>query len=442
MGNTIGINARMRNANSFMLRGDYDRAIAAFQSVAKDQRKLDDDQGRAFTYLMLGNLYRKKRNYEKAMSYHYKSLVLSDKLDNHDGINEVKKAIDYVFHYYQPKDQSKVDNVRVKLLRAISRIENAETSNGNETKSDSSCSDPNDSYLSQNFEEVYMRNFYSTSSSSRKDVESSSSADSVACIGEVIKNPEVALVNEESDVTNRASNQMTQIPTKESLQPNPIYKGEEPSKVHATVQDEESQKSYITCSSRSNSHESMALMWSFDLHTVLDTMTDMHDNPNFQIEAFKVLKERALYDIDAFVSSGATLNIIDAIDEHIYNKDVVTNAFSAVESASYYSDEVKDTFFNYDGLEMIKNTIEMYNKNEDVLKAMCTFLVNACDSENRSDMVAEKGLLFDLVKLASSTKLSTPIKETVLLALSVISKHSPLALQKLDLMTAEQSFNA
>ena len=420
MGNTIGINARMRNANSFMLRGDYDRAIAAFKSVAKDQRKLDDDQGRAFTYLMLGNLYRKKRNYEKAMSYHYKSLVLSDKLDNHEGINEVKKVIDYVFHYYQPKDQSKVDNVRVKLLRAISRIENAEISNGNETKSDSSCSDPNDSYLSQNFEEVYMRNFYS--------IESSSSADSVVCIGEVIKNPEVALVNEESDVTNRASNQMTQIPTKESLQPNPIYKGE----------DEESQKSYITCSSRSNSHESMALMWSFDLHTVLDTMTDMHDNPNFQIEACKVLKERALHDIDAFISSGATLNIIDAIDEHIYNKDVVTNAFSAVESASYYSDEVKDTFFNYDGLEMIKNTIEMYNKNEDVLKAMCTFLVNACDSENRSDMVAEKGLLFDLVKLASSTKLSTPIKETVLLALSVISKHSPLALQ----MTAEQSFNA
>ena len=186
---------------------------------------------------------------------------------------------------------------------------------------------------------------------------------------------------------------------------------------------------------RSTMEQMQSFLWSFETQLVVETMLDLHENPTIQIEACKVLKDKVRDDLDGFISSGATLYVIDSIEEHFSNEEVIMSAFSLMSFVCQKSDVIRDTFLENDGLVMINNIFVNYPRNEDVLQEGTKLLTVLCNDSNRSDLVANYGLLPDLIKISKDQKYATDTRALVSKALSVISSHSEIARAEISLMS-------
>ena len=134
--------------------------------------------------------------------------------------------------------------------------------------------------------------------------------------------------------------------------------------------------------------------------------------------------------------AGATLYVIDSIEEHFNNEKVIISAFSLMSVVCEKSDMVKDTFLENDGLVMINNVFVNYSRNEDVLQEGAKLLIALCTDSNRSDLVANYGLLPDLINISQDEKYATDTRALVSKALSIVSSHSEAARHEMSLMAS------
>lgn len=179
----------------------------------------------------------------------------------------------------------------------------------------------------------------------------------------------------------------------------------------------------------------VSFLGDFDSQLIAETMLDLHENANIQIEACKVLKDRVMTDLDSFITSGATLYVIDSIEEHFTNPQVIIHAFALMSVACSKSDTLRDVFIGNDGLVMINNVFVAFARNEDVLQEVATLLIAICNDQSRSDLVASYGLLPDLIKISKNEKYATDTRVAISRTLSVIASRSDVAKQEIELMS-------
>lgn len=178
----------------------------------------------------------------------------------------------------------------------------------------------------------------------------------------------------------------------------------------------------------------MHFLLDFDTQLIVEIMRDQRQNVKLQIEACKVLKHKIGTDIHKFISSLAIISVIAAIEEHFSNPDVIIHAFSLMKVGCDNSDTLKDSFIGNDGLRYMLKVFVAFQSNEDIIQEAAMLLTTICNNDLRSDFAASYGFLSNLIKISKDEKYSEDTITAVNQALSIISIHSKVASQEIELM--------
>lgn len=173
---------------------------------------------------------------------------------------------------------------------------------------------------------------------------------------------------------------------------------------------------------------------------VIELMNDTHEDVLMQKECCKVIANRVQQQdaVGEFISHGAILYILDAIEEHFQDTDLLVEAFNLIQKVCAASDVIKDEFSGNDGVTLINRAFLTFcESNPDVVQSGCRLLCTFCSDEKRTSSVEDCGVVSWCLRFLWCRSDSTgpeflAAEQAVADLLAIFAKHSSSAKAEID----------